>query len=157
MRILIVEDDENKRRHLSSFILSELPQPTITEARSYQSGLRRLLEGPFDLVLLDIDMPTFDIGVGEDGGRPQPFGGREILRQMRRRKIVLPVVVVTQFDRFGAGEEELTLAEISRELQVEHSESYRGTVYYDASLASWKAELHEILSVVLNSVCGSEE
>src|SRR5688572_11886351 len=102
MKILIVEDDENKRNQLINFIKDEFPETDIKTAKSMQSGLRTIINEKFDLVLLDMTMPTFDIDVNEvTGGRPQPYAGREILRQMRRRNLETPVLVITQFDRFG--------------------------------------------------------
>jgi CheY-like chemotaxis protein len=141
VRILVVEDDDNKRTQLVDLISDSLPEVEICIARSFQSGLRSIIDGEIDLILLDMTMTTFDVSVDEDGGRPQAYAGREILRQMERREIVTPVVVVTQFDKFGAGSEELTLEELNEQLHEEHARIYRGAVYYNTSFTGWKREL----------------
>lgn len=147
MRVLIVEDDENKRHHLCAFLADVLPQATIVEARSYHSGLTAILKEAFALVLLDMSMPTFDIGVGEDGGRPQPLAGREVLRHMERKGVSCAVVVVTQLVRFGP-DERVTAPQLDEELRRDHPGNYRGMVYYDATLSGWKDDLQGLLKRV---------
>lgn len=141
MNILIVEDDENKRTQLIDFLSKEFSFANLNTANSLQSGLRKIISGEIDLVLLDMTMPTFDIGENEDGGRPQPYAGREILRQMERRDIKIPVIVVTQFDRFGEGNDSLTIDELDKELSQEHQKLYLGAVYYNVTLGGWKEKL----------------
>jgi CheY-like chemotaxis protein len=145
MKVLIIEDDENKRGQLIEFLKEATQSSTIVEARSLQSALKRIIDDTFDLIFLDMTLPTFDIGVDEDGGRPRVYGGREILRQMDRRGIVTPVIMVTQFDRFGKGAESLTLQQLDRELRKAHSKNYRGSVYYNVALEDWKDVLSKFV------------
>jgi CheY-like chemotaxis protein len=145
MRILIVEDDDNKRSQLFQFIKELLPGSEVAYARSLQSGLRWIRSNNADLILLDMTLPTFDVGPGEAGGRTHPFGGREFLREMRRFKIDTPVVVVTQFETFGSGPGMTTLDALDEELAREHSSVYIGSVYYHAAVESWKDRLQELV------------
>src|SRR5437762_9859016 len=101
MKILLVEDEETKRRQVMDLISQKFSEFGIDEAKSLNSGLRKIAGGAYDLVILDMTMPTFDITLDEDGGRPQAYGGRELLRHMAQRGIKTPVVLLTQFDRFG--------------------------------------------------------
>jgi CheY-like chemotaxis protein len=145
MKVLLVEDDENKVRRLNDFLRERYPAVYITNRRSLQSGLRYLLEEVSDLVLLDMNLPNYDITSEEPGGRLQAFAGREFLRQMSRRKIVIPVIVVTQLDYFGEGKGLITLAELKRELKGRFESVYRGTVYYHTSSDDWKKELLHLI------------
>src|SRR5712671_1696051 len=103
MRVLIVEDDDNKRSRLIEFLGETLPSASIDIAKSFQSGLRQVRDKAANLVLLDMTLPTYDIGPDESGGNMHPFGGRDFLRQMKRLKVITPVIVVTQFETFGSG------------------------------------------------------
>ena len=150
MNALIVEDDENKRIQLESFIRKAFPQAMVSIAKSLQSGLRLILLEKYDYVILDMTMPTYDISVEEDGGRPQAYAGREILRQLDRREIVLPVIVVTQFDRFGEGKETLTLSELDAQLRMQHPHIYMGSVYYNPALEGWKQELSRAIKKIIS-------
>ena len=145
LKILIVEDDENKRSQIYDFVNSIHSSYIIKTARSLQSGLRAIIEGEINLIILDMTLPTFDINVNEHGGRPQAYAGREILRQMDRRNIHTPVIVVTQFDRFGEGNDVLTLTELDAQLKTAHSTNYKGSVYYNVTLEGWKEELRKLM------------
>lgn len=149
MRLLVVEDDENKRTQVTSFIEDTWPEFQIHEAKSYQSGLRAIIQDDIELIILDMTMPTFDITLEEDGGRPQAYAGRDILRQMDRREIVIPVIVLTQFEKFGERAATLTREELGAHLGESHPRTYCGMVYYNVSLEGWKEALkHRIEALV---------
>ena len=141
MNILIIDDDEYKRGQIMNLLVEAIPDAYVEEARSLQSGLKAIMEGGHNLVVLDMTMPTFDITAEEDGGRPQAFAGRELLKHMKRRRIEVPSVVVTQFDRFGEGANLQTLEELDRELRESSPEHYCGTIHFNVAYDSWKEEL----------------
>jgi DNA-binding NarL/FixJ family response regulator len=141
MAILIVEDDQNKLQQLRSFLSDTHPHLEVVEKQSYQAGLHEVLEGTFQLAILDMSMPTYDIKPGESGGRPRIFGGRELLQQMHRRGIHTPVIIFTQFETFREAGTTVTVDELSHRLKADHPDIYVGTVYYSAALDSWKSSL----------------
>ena len=141
MRTLLVEDDANKCYQILTFLRDGLGIIDTTVAKSYRTGLTNVLKGAYDLVLLDMTMPTYEITSDEEGGRPRAFAGRDILRQMKRRSIAVPVIVVTQFERFGDRNEVKTRSELDCELRRAHPEIYCGMVYYNVAQEGWKDEL----------------
>ena len=147
MRLLLVEDDENKRIRLLNTL--QPFAPAVDCAGSYQGGLKALLQCRYDAVILDMTLPTFDISEDDDGGRPQALGGRELLRQMKRRRMKSPVVVVTQFDQFGERRDALTRQQLDSELRTQHGDIYIGLVFYDSTTEGWKEQLSALLSGVL--------
>jgi DNA-binding response OmpR family regulator len=146
MRIIIVEDDQNKLKQLESLIRKHRPSTAIIVCRSYQSGLSTIISDAADLILLDMSMPTYDQSPNEAGGRKRPFAGKEILRQMARRRISSPVLVITQFTRFGDGDDAISLEELVRDLESEQYGNYLGTISYSAEVANWEAELLAVLN-----------
>jgi DNA-binding response OmpR family regulator len=146
MKILLVEDDDNKRTQLAHFVSETWPGTQVDVARSLQSGLRAIRKMPNpDLVLLDMTLPTYDIGPDEAGGSTHAFGGREFFKELRRFKRELPVIVVTQFEAFGAGAEMTTLNALDAELRSEFSANYVGYVYYRSAIESWKPQLKKMI------------
>ncbi len=141
MRILLVEDDDNKRNRIVSAIANGVPGIEITEVRSILAAEDALDHYGFDLVVLDMSIPTFEISPEEDGGSFEALGGQELLRYMKRYKISAPVVVVTQFSTFGAGKDARTLAQLNIQLRKEHGAGYRGAIYYDTASDEWKMQL----------------
>jgi CheY-like chemotaxis protein len=144
MRVLIVDDDDNKRRQLCRAVNDTVATPEITEGRSYQGALRARIAGNFELILLDMTMPTFDVASDDDGGRTQAYAGRELLRQMDARGVRTPTIVVTQYEQFG-GEAGLTLSELNTQLATLHPEVYVGSIFFDITTAKWRRELDALI------------
>ena len=149
MKILLVEDDEDKMNDLVAFIQEKLTE-NFTIARSFQSGKKALKEINYDLVLLDMTIPTFDITPKEDGGRSQPFGGRMLLSEMIRHRIQTKVIVVTQFDVFGKGRDEITLKELHQVLLDQFPTIYFGAVHFSVSVTGWKDELYNKINNLIS-------
>lgn len=141
MRVLIVEDQDEKRAHLLDFVRTEIPGAEVRTARSMRSGQARVLQDDYDLVLLDMTLPTFDSSPDDPGGRPRGFAGREILDQMERRRRRALAIVVTQFETFGDDDNRVTLSRIDEEMRGEHPGRYLGAVHYSAAVHGWQDEL----------------
>ncbi|CUX67045.1 MULTISPECIES: response regulator [Agrobacterium] len=144
MRLLIVEDDEEKASRLEQFMFDTYRPSSTKVCRSFQSGLRAALSETFDLLLLDMTMTNYDRSLQDDGGRPHHFAGREILRQLAREDVHIPVIVVTQFGRFGEEAEAVTLSELETELQSRFPD-YLGTVHYRSNADNWKSQLETFI------------
>lgn len=147
MKVLLVEDDEEKRQQLSLFMQEEFGAQ-VTEARSRQSGVGALLRDQYDLIILDMTMPTYDVTPTEDGGRSQAYAGRDILQQMERRGISTKAIVVTQFDRFGSAEDEVTLLTLDAQLETAFPDTYAGAIYYNVGYAGWRENLRTVVQQV---------
>lgn len=145
MNALIIEDDELKSERLQGFLGQHLPSHEIELAKSYKSGLRALVASMRSLVILDMTLPSFDIAPGSDGGRPLNLGGRELLRQMKRRSLTYPTIVVTGFDAFGSEPQDVTLAQLDGELEAEFGSFYVGSVYFNATSDDWRDRLRMLI------------
>jgi len=148
MRILIIEDDQIKIIQLIQYLNDKFKECYINKKFSYQSGLKEIVDYDYDLILLDMSIPTYDITKSEHGGRKRPYGGKEIIRQMIRRNKKIPVIVVTQFEKFGELENSTTLNQLDNELTSLYSEVYLGIAYYSAILDSWKDEIDELIKKI---------
>jgi CheY-like chemotaxis protein len=149
MKLLIVEDDDNKRFQLCQFVQSSFEGTEILQAKSLQSAIRQVRSSVPDIVLLDMTLPNYDPGPDEPGGQTHNFGGREFLRQLERFDISVPVIVVTQFERFGRGKQTIGLSELDDELRAEHGDNYRSSVYYHAAIHGWEEELKTLIQKIV--------
>ena len=155
MRILLVEDDEFKQRRIAQVLRDFESDLLLDVARSVNSGLEAILSSPPDIVLLDMSLTTFDVGPGELGGRPQNFGGMEVLRQMDRLGVVAPVIVITQHERFaGGGGREVHLSAVHQELSEEHARVFRGLIYYNSATGKWEKELKSLIARIARGTGG---
>lgn len=78
--ILLVEDDDGAGSVLVQ-MLTRTFNCCVTWATDGEEALRRLSDRNFDLVLLDLMLPT--------------LSSEEVMREIKRRKASLPVVLVT--------------------------------------------------------------
>lgn len=147
MRILVVEDDHHKLRQLRAFLTEIVGGLSLIEAGSVASGKDFIRQGAFDLVVLDMSLPSYDIDMDrqEPGGTPQPFGGRELLGYLDFQGSDTPVVVVTQFERFNPGPEEVGLKSLGQQLAQQYQINFRDIVYFNTASDSWKTSLRRAI------------
>lgn len=79
MHILVVEDEKKVASFIERGLTAE--NHVVDIAYDGESGLARILEGGYDLVLLDVMLPKRD--------------GIEVLREIRRRRLTVPVLLLT--------------------------------------------------------------
>jgi len=85
-RILLVDDSHTVRMYGRS-ILSVLPGVEIEEAQNGVEALEKALVQPFDLLLVDVNMPRMD--------------GYTLLQELRKRPEIwsIPAIMVTTEDK----------------------------------------------------------
>jgi ActR/RegA family two-component response regulator len=149
MKVLIIEDDHNKLTQLAEFMRERLPDAEIVERKSYQSGLQDAATEGADLILVDMTLPTYEIGGAEKGGRTRAFAGREIISQLHRRGKKTRAIVVTQFENFGEGPNAKTLEELKNELSTHYGTIYVDTVFYQSAGSKWRTDLAEVITKAL--------
>jgi DNA-binding NtrC family response regulator len=79
--ILVVDDESEIREGLEALLTSENFEVTL--AHTGESGLQKLEERPFDLMLLDVSLPDRN--------------GLELLREIRRRDPHLSIILITAY------------------------------------------------------------
>lgn len=142
MRILMVEDEIPKQRHIASFLNEVVCDLDLQVARSVNSAVEYLEAKSFDLVLLDMSLPTFDQDNDESGGRPQGFGGIEVAREMQMAGIRSKIVVITGYEVFPKGDGgQLNIGQLKADLQGEFGSLVVGVLHYNSALDEWKTSL----------------
>ena len=86
MKILIIEDDKNKRNQIIERLSGYFPDLEFIVKSSFQQGVKTLRSSSFDILLLDMTLPTFDIDINSSGGKIRNFAGMDILDVMQQRK-----------------------------------------------------------------------
>lgn len=141
MKVLLVEDDENKRARVLDFYSNRFPEDLLLSEDSMVGGLRTAREQKPDFVILDMTLPNYSISFGKGFNPMRLFGGRDFLRQLQRLSIGARVVVLTQFETFGAPPDQVDLQSLNKELLRDFPALFLGSIYYHASKSSWQLEL----------------
>ncbi|EGR0775227.1 hypothetical protein EW125_18300, partial [Vibrio cholerae] len=89
--------------------------------------------------------PTHDKSATESGGRFRVYGGKDILRKMKRKSIETPFVILTQYSNFGEGDGKKNLSDIEKELEKTFPAQYISTIHYETSSHLWKEKLQRVL------------
>ena len=147
MQCLIIEDDNYKSEHLQN-ILQEYFDLSVEIKTAYKSGLIEALKPKYDFILLDMSMLTFDISSQEKGGRPRHFAGKEIMLQMKRRNILTPVIIITQFENFGEDTEKINLYDLTKQLEDIGYQGYKKTIFYNMTKNEWQDDLIEAIRFI---------
>lgn len=146
-RILLVEDEAPKRRHIETLLIDLVPTARLFLARSVNSALDVLESEAIELLVLDMSLPTFDVGDRERGGRPQGFGGTEVLRNMEMSEISCATVVITGYEGFvREGGSTVDLAQLRAELMAEFPTILRAVLHYNSTFDEWKTVLRATLA-----------
>lgn len=146
MNLLLIEDDQHKSKQIIEFLNEKFVNTSIELRKSYQSGLKEILTNSFDLVLLDMQLPNFDIKPGEDGYKFRKLAGIDILKEITRKKKQCKVIVITQFETFGEGEYYINLSNLKQMLKKDFTSLYIDTVFYSPDNSLWQKELSFLIN-----------
>lgn len=150
MKLLIVEDDEFKQRNVKRLVDSFSPEIEAILANSISSSLKKLESYPdIRIVILDMSLPTFDVGFQESGGRPQGFGGVSVIQHLEALDLGAKVIVLTQFIQFGEGDESMDKRDLEVMLKKEYPDHFFTLIHYGAGSDKWKEELTRALTSIL--------
>lgn len=143
MKTIIIEDYMTKFNEIKQFFKSKNIQ--VEGKHSYLSGLKEIIVNKYDLIILDMSLPNYDIKISERSGKERTYGGLDILHEIKRRKIESKVIIITQFDSFGEIGEKKSLEQLRLEIKSHNFENFKGLIHYDASSNDWEKELGKLL------------
>lgn len=102
--VLVVDDDPDIRYSIEELLRSDGLQ--ATGAANGAEALRILAEAPIGVVLLDLMMPIMD--------------GRQLVKEMRRREIHVPVVLLSAGRELEKVSSELSLPAVEKPFDLDH-------------------------------------
>ena len=142
MRILIVEDDEFKAQHLRPILRG---RGEIVLVQSVREAVVTVLSDDFDLVVLDMALPTFTRSALSSGGTAQAQGGMEVIRALKSRRATVPVIIVSQYPDLEIEGSFLALQSCPSILRERYGVNLAGAVLFDFDDQSWEETFRELL------------
>lgn len=139
-KILFIEDNKTKSEDIKNFIFQTGLKCKLEIKNSFTSGLKEFFTGNYNLLLLDMSLPTRD----DDFNTIDNFehlGGFKIMSEMRRKNKIIPTILITMFSEFGIGKSFMDIAELDERLKESFNSFYNGYIFYSSQEDSWKDKL----------------
>jgi CheY-like chemotaxis protein len=144
-KILLIEDNPHKQSRILEFLQSFDGALKVHTAMSFTSGCKAAESESFDLIILDISLPTYDRSPADSGGRFRILGGREIARKLTRKGTTPQMFFLTQYSSFSDKGTSYTFDSLSAELAVECGSAFRGMIFFETTSSRWKQALGQVV------------
>ncbi|MCC7697625.1 response regulator [Janthinobacterium sp. EB271-G4-7A] len=142
-KILLVEDDEFKRKKIQDFLLNESWCGELSTAVSVSGAIRELDDNIFDILLLDMAIPNHDDGA--DGA--QGLGGLAVFRYLQIISKKTNVIVVTQFEALNEGSTVVDIGTLQNLLVNEFNSQFLGLIQYLTDTDTWKERVTKMINI----------
>ncbi|NYS31925.1 response regulator [Pantoea sp. WMus005] len=141
IEILVVEDNEFKRKRIVEVLSNEFESAKISECYSFTSAWQLIPERKYDLIVLDMSLPTFDKKESDSSGNFRVFGGKELARKLTKRKITSQFIFISQYKNFSDDVNSYTFESLKNELIEKYKSKCLGFLYYSNTKSEWRDEL----------------
>jgi CheY-like chemotaxis protein len=148
-KVLLVEDNPHKQSRILEFLELFGSALSVHVSHSFTSGCKATDSTEFDLLILDMSLPTYDRSSNDSGGRFRILGGREIARRLARRGKMPPMIFLTQYSSFSDKGAFYTFESLTEELILECDESFRGMVFFETTASRWKQVLSRVVKEII--------
>lgn len=147
IKILIVEDDLFKTTDIKTYITKHFNDCDIDVVCSYQSGCNAAITNKYDILILDMSIPNFDVNYNENGGDTLKNGGELIMRELLDEDVDFSAVIISQYEEFG-GE---SIDQIDNRLKKLCPNQYNGWITYSTSNNDWQEKLLNTIRNVIST------
>lgn len=146
MKVLLVEDDEPKRRQIVD-LFSDSNDVILTCAASLNEAVKKVDSGVFEKIILDMSLPTLNSGNRANAsGQQQDLGGRQFLAYLWELSIHTEVFLVTQLKSFqGEDGKLISLQQLDQMLSSEFPNVYHGYAYFHHSTDDWAQKVKDFI------------
>ncbi|MFW9710790.1 response regulator [Vibrio parahaemolyticus] len=143
--ILIIEDDSFKADSLFQFLVGYYSDPEIKVAGSLAEAINIVNSDVFDLILVDMALPSHPSVIG--GGAPTSLltGGIDVLLELNYLERNDPCIVVTQYPDIDISGKFYDLAQAKVEFKSQLGCDVMACIEYKEGESSWQEHLKTIL------------
>ncbi|WP_057462200.1 response regulator [Pseudovibrio sp. POLY-S9] len=145
VKVLIVEDDAFKAESIRLIVEHDLAPVFLVEATSVHSAINAIHEGEFDLILLDMSLPSHEAAPGVGTAASMPSGGMSVLMELDYLGRTDPIVILTQYREIEIDSELVQLSRSADQIKSSYGVSLKGVVLYKHGDRLWKNKLREYL------------
>ena len=140
--ILVVEDDDFKSVQLEAELRDF---GLVTRVQSVRDAVVGVLRREYDLVILDMALPTFTRSPLSPGGTAQAQGGLEVVRALRSRRSQTPVIIVSQYPDLEIDGEFFSLLVAPVVLAERYDLAVAGSILFDFQNRNWVEKFRDMV------------
>ncbi len=139
--VLLVEDDNFKSDEIQTLFIALNPSYEIRLAKSVSSAISAIKEQQFDLIVLDMALPSHTVTPGAGAPLSLLTGGLEVLFELQSLDRPDPCVIVTQYPEIEICGSFYALAEASKAIEQNYDIHVLGCVEYTDTSTQWRVTL----------------
>lgn len=143
-QVLVIEDDQFKLDAVVRVLEAE-GNFEIHHAQSVQGALARIGQSEFDLLILDMALPSHSVVAGESPPTSMLSGGLEVIMELSYLKRTDALVVLTQYPELEIEGELLPIRSAEEKLRTMFGTYIRGVILYEHQDAGWVDKLRALL------------
>lgn len=144
--VLIVEDEAHKIKDLTDRISTKFPLSMVTSVSSVRNAVLKVIENDYDLIVLDMALPTFEkTGAGKGAGNSQVIGGMEIIRALKASRKSPSIIIVTQYPDIILDGTKIKLSRVSKVINEKYNQQVVSSILYSYKNKQWESAFENAL------------
>jgi CheY-like chemotaxis protein len=146
-KCLIVEDDDFKLTSVRMFLTDLLGTSTsFSTCEALSTAIELLSDQEFDLVIVDMSIPSHPVKAGEGSPFSFPSGGLDVLFQMDAEGHQSTCIVLTQYPEIEIDGVLVPVDAAAEEIERKFEIKVAGCVQYFEDKFDWKEAVKQILN-----------
>jgi CheY-like chemotaxis protein len=146
-KVLLIEDDEFKANNIKELLQASGKYSDIFLVSSLVEAVEAVNRLDFDLVLIDMAIPSHPVVAG--GGAPMSLltGGLEVLLELSSIEKSPPCIIITQYPDIEISGEFYTVEQAAKEIKNRLGCEVLDCIKYMEGNDSWKLALKKVLDI----------
>lgn len=146
VRCLVVEDDKFKLDSIRLYLHDALHgKVEITECHALAAATCKLGSNSFDIVIIDMSIPSHEPELGAGSPVPFPSGGLDVLFEIDYLNHNSTCIILTQYPDIEIEGLPVPVNLAAAEIETKFGIKVAGCIQYFENELNWKAEISKIL------------
>ena len=146
MRCLVIEDDKFKLDSIRLYLHEVFgAKVEISECHALAAATYKLASGSFDIVIIDMSIPSHEPELGAGSPVPLPTGGLDVLFEIDYLNQDSTCIILTQYPDIPIEGISVPVELAAAEIEVKFGIKVAACIQYFENEASWKIDIGRVL------------
>lgn len=143
--ILIVEDDQFKLDSVLIFLAEFGNDVSVRTCEALSTAIEILGKQSFDVVILDMSIPSHPVAPGAGSPYSFPSGGLDVLFEIDSEGHQCTSIILTQYPEIEIDGKLIPLTSAAKEIEEKFDIVVAGCIQYFQDSETWKSSIRNIL------------